>query len=121
LHHWNDYYQEYLKIDIPIMMVRFEDLVFHPKEVTKQVCECAGGKLINKNKFIYIVESAKKGVGAHGKVRTGFVDAIVRYGTEAKRYNEHTTPDLEFVRDNIDAELMDLMKYSPIDPAKASA
>lgn len=68
LHHWNDYYQEYLNIDIPVMMVRFEDLVFHPKEVTKQVCECAGGQMMNK-KFSYIVESAKKGKGAHGKVR----------------------------------------------------
>ena len=120
MHHYNDYYQEYLDIDIPIMMVRFEDLVFHPKEVTQKVCECAGGKMIAK-KFSYIVESAKKGKGAHGKVRTGFVDAIVRYGNEAKRYKDHTTSDLEFVRDNISSKLMELFKYSPIDPAKATA
>jgi hypothetical protein len=50
-------------------MVRFEDLVFHPRETTQKVCECAGGQLMRKNKFIYIVDSAKKGVGAHGKVR----------------------------------------------------
>jgi hypothetical protein len=68
LHHWNDYYQEYLHVDIPIMMVRFEDLVFHPKETTRKICECAGGEM-RRTKFNYIVESAKKGVGAHGKVR----------------------------------------------------
>jgi hypothetical protein len=68
LHHWNDYYQEYLHVDFPFMLVRFEDLVFHPKETTTAVCKCAGGEMMNKQ-FSYIVESAKKGKGAHGKVR----------------------------------------------------
>jgi hypothetical protein len=67
LHHWNDYYQEYLHVDFPFLLVRFEDLVFHPKETTTAVCECAGGRIIPR-KFSYIVESAKKGIGAHGKV-----------------------------------------------------
>jgi hypothetical protein len=66
LHHWNDYYQQYFEIDIPAIIVRFEDLVFHAKETTRQVCECAGGQMMGK-KFYYIVDSAKKGVGAHGK------------------------------------------------------
>lgn len=69
LHHWNDYYQEYLQAQFPFMMVRFEDLVFHPKETTTAVCECAGGQMMNRKKFGYIVESAKKGKGAHGKVK----------------------------------------------------
>ncbi|KAG7368441.1 hypothetical protein IV203_031184 [Nitzschia inconspicua] len=120
LHHWNDFYQEYLHVNIPFMMVRFEDLVFHPKEVTTAVCQCAGGQMMNK-KFSYIVESAKKGIGAHGKVRTGFVDALVRYGTELKRYNGYNEEDLAFVRDNIDNEIMSLMGYSPVDPLKALA
>jgi hypothetical protein len=67
LHHWNDYYQEYLHVNFPFMLVRFEDLVFHPKETTTAVCQCAGGQMMDK-KFRYIVESAKKGKGAHGKV-----------------------------------------------------
>ena len=38
---WNgEYYNE---TQLPTLMVRFEDIVFHPKEVTKQVCECVGG------------------------------------------------------------------------------
>lgn len=69
LHHWNDYYQEYLHVDFPFLLVRFEDLVFFPKETTTAVCECAGGRMFHKDKFSYIVESAKKGKGAHGKVR----------------------------------------------------
>jgi hypothetical protein len=75
LHHWNDYYQEYLDIEIPVLIVRFEDLVFHAKETTRQVCECAGGKLMTRNKFQYIVDSAKKGVGAHGKGKS-FVNTL---------------------------------------------
>jgi hypothetical protein len=53
------------------LMVRFEDLIFHPKVVVQAVCECAGGKLKHEHDgkgFQYIVQSAKKTVG-HGKER----------------------------------------------------
>lgn len=117
LHLWNDYYNEYKNADIPFLLVRFEDLVFHPVETVTQVCQCAGGKMSNK-KFKYIVDSAKKGLAAHGamKLRTGFVDAIVRYGSKDKRYKDHAKADLEYVRDHIDPGLMEVANYARIDP-----
>jgi hypothetical protein len=70
VHHYNDYYNEYIELaKIPFLLVRFEDLVFHPEETTKTVCECAGGKMRRDGTFHYVVDSAKKGIGAHGKVR----------------------------------------------------
>jgi predicted PolB exonuclease-like 3'-5' exonuclease len=44
--HWNDYYMEYhQQKQFPLVLVRFEDLVFHPKQVIQTVCECAGGAM----------------------------------------------------------------------------
>jgi len=117
LHLWNDWYTEYRTADFPHLIVRFEDLVFHPEEVTKQVCHCAGGEMRKDGKFIYIVDSAKKGKAAHGKNRTGYVDAIVKYGSAARRYDGYRyKEDLEYIRDNVDPQLMDIMQYPAIDP-----
>jgi hypothetical protein len=119
LHLWNDYYQEYLTASFPRLLVRFEDLVFHPEEVTRTVCECAGGSMKKGRKFTYIVDSAKKGEAAHGKIKTGYVEAIIKYGSEKHRYqNYRDAADLEYVRDNIDKKLMELMGYPPADPTK---
>lgn len=121
VHHWNDYYNEYIhEAKIPFLLVRFEDLVFHPEETTKKVCECAGGSMRRDGKFHYVVDSAKKGIGAHGSVRTGYVDALVKYGTELKRYKGYDDGvDLAYIRDHLDPVLMDVMKYPQADPDKA--
>jgi len=113
---WNTYYTEYLNIDIPFLLVRFEDLIFHTEETITTVCECAGGKLLFPGKFRYIVESAKKGGDRiHGKERTGFVDALVRYGTLAKRYNGYDSiEDLKFIQKNVHPTLMKSMQYRSI-------
>ena len=78
LHLWNSYYTEYKEAQFPRLIVRYEDLIFHPEEVTEKVCKCAGGSMRRDGRFKYIVDSAKKGVGAHGKVRTGYADALVK-------------------------------------------
>eukprot|EP00980_Cylindrotheca_fusiformis_P009703 scaffold2143_cov125-Cylindrotheca_fusiformis.AAC.5 len=117
LYLWNDWYNEYYNAHFPHLFVRYEDLVFHPKEVTQQVCECAGGKLRDDGNFNYLVESAKKGAGAHGSHLTGFVDAIVKYGSQKRRYDSYKSKeDLEYIRDHVDPKLMEIMHYPPVDP-----
>ena len=116
---WNDYYRDYLEVPWPRLIVRIEDLIFHPEETTKTVCECAGGSMRHDGKFGYIVDSAKKGEYAHGKIRTGMVEAIIKYGSAKKRYDRYISPkDLEYIRDHVDPELFELAKYAPIDPSK---
>jgi hypothetical protein len=116
LHFWNDWYRDYLNAKWPRLIVRMEDLVFHPKEVTKVVCECAGGQL-NNGQFQFVVDSAKKGEAAHGKVRTSYVDALIRYGTEKGRYNGFEEADIEFARENLDPALMQAFGYKVSPPA----
>jgi hypothetical protein len=114
-HFWNDWYNEYAKATFPRVIVRFEDLIFHAKEVTTAVCECAGGEM-KKQDFMYIVDSAKKGLGAHGKLsqRTSFIEAIIRYGKDTGRLSGMTPEDIEFARKSLDRDLVEFFGY--LDP-----
>ena len=78
VHMWNSYYTEYKEAEFPRLIVRYEDLIFHPELTTKTVCECAGGSMRKDGRFKYIVDSAKKGPNAHGKVRTGYAESLVK-------------------------------------------
>jgi len=108
---WNVWYQEYVNAPFPRLIVRFEDVIFHPKAVTKMACECAGGEL-NRGQFRYVVDSAKKG-NAHGRSseRTSYVDALIKYGSEEGRYTGMDRADLEYARDHLDKVLMDMFGY----------
>jgi hypothetical protein len=114
-HFWNDWYNEYMKATFPRVIVRFEDLIFHAKEVTMAVCECAGGEMKEQD-FMYIVDSAKKGLGAHGKQsqRTSFIEAIIRYGKDKGRLSGMSPEDIEFARKSLDRDLVEFFGY--LDP-----
>ena len=121
LHLWNDYYREYLDVSFPRLIVRIEDLIFHPEKVTTAVCKCAGGSMREDGTFQYVVNSAKKGAEAHGKERTGYIEAIIKYGSEKRRYESYQySSDLEYIRDHLDSELINLFRYSPPDPGRAA-
>ena len=100
----------YLQAKFPYLLVRFEDLIYHPKHVVQTVCECAGGEL-NHGEFRYVTDSAKKGVGAHGKDRTGYLDALSRYGRKEGRTKGMEEADLQYARDNLDPRVMELFQY----------
>ena len=112
--HWNEFYKDYYQQNrFPRVMVRFEDLVFHPKQVIQTVCECAGGTLKHLNGFQYIVDSAKITEG-HGKHKTGYVDAIIRYGsTRFPRWYSGgmTDADRQYVVEHLDPDLMGVFRY----------
>ena len=108
IHHWNEWYNHYLNADWPRLLVRYEDLLFFPKQTVTQVCECAGGQM--NDKFGYLVESAKRGA-VHGAQRTGYMDAIIKYGHQEDRWNNMTSADLVFARQTLDANLMKLFAY----------
>ena len=60
VHHYNEWYGAYWNATWPRLMVRYEDLLFHPRTVTEQICRCAGGKLLGNRK---IDDSEKLGGG----------------------------------------------------------
>ena len=77
-HMWRDWYTEYFNATFPRLIVRLEDLVYNPRNVMKEVCECVGGSLAPN--LTLLVNSAKKGLGnVHGKIKTGLLDAMFNH------------------------------------------
>lgn len=116
IHHWNEFFGAYYEQNhFPRLIIRFEDLIFHPKPVVQAVCECAGGKMkyeSGSNGFKYIVQFAKK-EGGHSKDKTGFVDAIIKYGSGTNRWNGGgmTEEDRRFAFQHLDRALMKTFGY----------
>jgi hypothetical protein len=71
---------------------------------------------MKKGDFVYILDSAKKGASAHGKMelRTSFIDAIVRYGRDTNRLTTYMVEDLKFARKTLDRNMMEFFAY--LDP-----
>jgi hypothetical protein len=110
-HLWNDWYGEYLQADFPRLFVRMEDLVFHARNVTEQVCKCVGGKF--NSDFQYITDSAKHGK-IHGNDKTTLVDAMIRYGTADKisLTKGMTREDVSYAKTVFRHDLMEMFGYS---------
>ena len=113
-HLWTSWYQQYYKdADFPRLLVRFEDFIFYPKQVTQQICACAGGTARDDADFVYQVDSAKHGPG-HGRARTSWVSAMIRYGSLGKHRLKGMTPkDLQLADSTFDLEMMQALYYQP--------
>jgi hypothetical protein len=107
---WNDWYNEYIRVDYPRVMVRMEDLIFYGKNVTETLCQCGGGSP-RQRQFQHISQSAKLGTAQHGKDKTSLVEAMIRYGTDKNRLNGMTPKDLEVTREILDPNLMEIFHY----------
>ena len=114
VHLWTLWYQQYFKdADYPRLLVRFEDFVFYPKQVTEQICACAGGTTREGKDFQYQMESAKTGPG-HGKARNSWVSAMIRYGSPGPhRLKGFTEQDLRLADKTLDLDLMQTLSYQP--------
>ena len=48
LEEWNEWYLRYFKtLELPVIFVRFEDLLFYPFNVSKLICNCVQGTFKN--------------------------------------------------------------------------
>jgi hypothetical protein len=107
IHLWNDWYEGYLEADFPRLIIRFEDTLFHGKEVMKQICQCGGAQ--QPSQFSYVVDEAKDHRGAQNNM----VSAIIKYGTDTWRYHNMTDEDLLFAHQSLNPELMKAFHYQP--------
>ena len=131
-HLWNDWIGEYMfgnktttsnsettDAPFPRLIIRFEDIIFFPYEVTKQVCTCAGGVIAHReddkdvasNTFHYVVRSAKAGFG-HGPAekRNGLIDSWARYGKDPKE--NYSEEEIEIAKEILNPLFMDTFGYS---------
>jgi len=111
-HLWSDWYRQYYQVsDYPRVMIRYEDLVFYPKQVSEAVCECAGG-VPRQDNFSYIVESAKWGKG-HERFRgASLLSSMIKYGDAERRLKEFSEDDLKLAHEGLDEDLMRIFQYN---------
>lgn len=109
-HLWNDWYNGYRMADFPRLIIRFEDLMYHPEEVVSTVCTCGGGVMRDGN-FTYMLDSAKGSTGAHHGA-AGLAAAMIRYGDAEIRVKGFTEDDLSYAREKLDPVLMEKFAYS---------
>lgn len=128
-HLFNDWYGDYFYTNstqrnttapFPRLIIRFEDIIFFPKEVTEAVCRCAGGSIghraddkdVANGTFHYVVRSAKAGFG-HGPQshRNGLIDSWIRYGS-VNPQSEYSQDDLALAQQVLDPLIMDAFAYS---------
>lgn len=112
-HLWSEWYRQYVEdADYPRLIVRYEDLMYYPKQLIPQVCACAGGVPM-EDEFTYLVDSAKWGPG-HGReeTRTSLITAMIKYGNAEKRLRGYTDEDLQLAHVGLSEDLMNLFQYN---------
>jgi hypothetical protein len=112
LHLWNDWYGNYLDVqEVPRLIIRFEDLLFHLEEIVTEICHCVGGTVINSKKGIHLQSgAAKKGEFHSGS--NGLLSAISRYGSKKHRLDTMTEDDIQYANKNVGSELMKTFHYN---------
>lgn len=88
---------------IPTVIVRMEDILFQPKKIVNFLCDCVGGI---KRKNIYVQESKVK---PNTLDRTGVFD---KYANADYRYSAYTQQDINFMKNNLDSNLLQFFGYN---------
>lgn len=108
--YWGQWYKEYLEADYPRLIVRFEDIHFHAREVVETICQCVGAvPREDDSLFRYVVSAAKWGA-AH-KSKSNMISAMVKYGSEKNRFKGMKESDWLVAKEIYTAEIMELFGY----------
>lgn len=115
-HLWSAWYREYVDADdMPRILVRFEDLLFHTEAVVEEIRECVGATWIDEGQFRYAAEPAKTHpYFARYKAPSSLVSAMIKYGQDdsgSARRGSMTEADLKFAAGGLDADLIEQFHY----------
>jgi len=105
---WSEWYNEYINAEYPRLVVRFEDLIFHQRELIGQICQCAGA-VPKGDTFVYVVGEGKWGAAHKGS--SNMISAMIKYGKSSSRLAHLTEEDLVWAQYHIDPGLMKLFHY----------
>ena len=90
------------RADIPVIIVRSEDVLFEPIKLVNFLCNCVGGI---QRKHIYVPNKRIRGV----KTR---VQTMQQYSDPKYRYKQYTQKDIQFLRQNLNPNLIKRFGYT---------
>lgn len=89
---------------IPTIVIRFEDILYKPQQIVNFFCNCIGGL---KKKDVYVNNQSAK---PHGNSRSR-IQALETYNDSDFRYLAYSKQDIQFLKENLDANLLNLFGY----------
>merc|ERR1712014_101398 len=105
-HLWSDFIMEYMDATFPLLVVRYEDLLYDPVSLIGAICTCLGGKANEGEKFNILESAAKWGAG-HGDYGNNR-SQVGRYERDAIRLRrELVEEDRQLLRQAIDERILD--------------
>lgn len=114
-HFWKSWYHEYYNVNFPRLMIRLEDLVFHPYKTLQSICDCVEGSFASEKDFSLVATSVKNvASAAHSKTRkTDLVSSFFLH-LRSNRTQGMTVEDLEFSRNVLDDSIVrQFFRYHP--------
>jgi len=104
-HMWSEWYREYLDADFPRLLVRFEDLLFNPSEVMRQIQQCVDAEWKSRdddgNGVVQLVTESVKNTTYFRKYKeqSGLVSGMIKYGRdEGRRTRTMSAEDIEYAK-----------------------
>ncbi|GKY94940.1 hypothetical protein MPSEU_000458900 [Mayamaea pseudoterrestris] len=104
---WNEWNREYLNVETPRLIVRFEDTLFHAEKVFQAVAECAG-IVPATDKFERVVVSAKDEATQKS---SDMLSGLKKAGTPIGRTSQMIVEDIQFAKAHLDPDLMEAFGY----------
>jgi len=126
VHLYNEWYLEYEhaadnghEYEYPVLVVRMEDLIFHTKDTITQVCECAGGTIINHEdsgtKFQYSLKSTPAEFPGEplpaDDAATNLAETLIRYSAPMQPGMGMAHRDYDAAMETLAQSLMDRFHY----------
>ena len=105
-HMWSDWNLQYLNADIPRLIVRYEDTIYHSEEVFRAISECAGVPL-RHDTFRPFAQKANSYTNASNDL----ISALAKNGVYKDRFSRMIAEDIDYAKEHSDPQLMQLFHY----------
>jgi hypothetical protein len=108
-HLWNEWYSSYVESKRPRLLIRQEDLVYHPRQVMEAIRDCIGASSFTKGTLTYVVGRSKWNQ-EHVKHQSSMVSSMIKYALAGKRFSNMTLEEIQYA-DRLVGQTMDLFQY----------
>ncbi len=119
VHFWEAWYHEYYQAEFPRLIIRLEDLVFHPYKTLQSICDCVEGNMTSEKEFTLLAESVKNySDPAHSKTRKTDLLSSFFLHLRSNRTSGMTLEDVVFSKNFLaDSRVRQFFGYQPPSPA----
>lgn len=97
LHLWKDWYNDYIRSNQPYLMVRWEDLVFRPRDVVNVIRHCTGA-IWKESSFVHVVDQAKWEHVRELGPQSNWISAMIKHAHPPRRWRRLTAADWNLAR-----------------------